>query len=125
MSALIHHLNDNMLSFDNRCIRKSQHFVILDGVLYRSNNSSQDARRLFVIPPRFRKEVLTSILDYPMAGHLRVFKTYGRIRRRYFLSPLYSFVYSMLHISCQAKDAKLQLLVAIFMRPRFGCFISP
>lgn len=104
---LMRHLDNTLPSSDRKFVRKSRHFVLRDGVLYRKNYASDGNRYLLVIPKHLWKDVLQSLHDDPTAGHLGFFKTYERVRQRYFWVRLYTYVYKYVTScpQCQRRKA--------------------
>lgn len=106
-SLLIHHLDGSYHSLDRKFVHKCAHFALRDGMLYRKNYSSEGARYLLFILSHLRKDVLVSLHDDPTAGHLGFFKTYERVRRRYFWPRLYTSVFKYVSscVECQRRKS--------------------
>lgn len=80
--ALIRHLDGTVIFYGRKFIRKSRHFVLLEGTLHRKNNYSNGAKSLLVVPAHILQEVFTLLHGYLTAGHSECFKTFQRFRRR-------------------------------------------
>lgn len=104
-SPIICHLNGTVPSSDRKLQRKCKNFKLLDATLYKRNYNPEGQRLLLAIPRNLRHEVLRSLHDDATAGHLSFYKTYDRIRRRYFWPRLYSTVYKYVSscIPCQRR----------------------
>lgn len=62
------------------CVQRSQDFRLIDGLLfYKRKLNSQSELRVY-IPQSLRKEILREHHDNPLAGHLGVKKTLGRLK---------------------------------------------
>lgn len=85
--------------------RKSQHFEMREGLLYRRDFFPEGHRWLLVIPHYLRKEILSALHDDPRAGHMGFHKTYVRVRQRFFWPRLYRPVNSYVKscLSCQRR----------------------
>ena len=103
-------------------------FVLSDGVLYRTSNStaakcSRPDQLYLVIPSSFKTEVLRSCHGEPVAGHFGVQKTLERIRSRYYWPTLAQDVknYCDSCIDCQtrktSRKTKLPMQGILTFRP--------
>lgn len=90
---LILHLDGSHPTEDKKLIRKSRQFVLHDGALYKRNFTPDGSRLLLVIPRHLRHAVLQTLHDDPTSGHLGFFKTYERIRPKFFWPSLYKSVH--------------------------------
>lgn len=104
-SALILHLDGTTPTTDKSLSRKSSHYTLRDGVLYKLNYSPDGDRLLLAVPKLYRHDILRQLHDDPAAGHLGFFKTYHRVRHRYFWPRLYSHVarYVASCLACQQR----------------------
>lgn len=104
-SAIIRHINGTAPSSDRKFQRKCKNFILLDATLYKRNFEPEGQRQLLAVPRNLRNQILQSLHDDPTAGHLGFYKTYDRVRRRYFWPRLYSSVHKYVSscISCQRR----------------------
>lgn len=104
-SRLILHLDGTTTSTDKKLLRQSRSFVLSDGVLYKRNYCPDGARLLLAVPKAIRQLVLRALHDDATAGHLGFFKTYDRVRKRYFWPRLYSTVLRYVNacLTCQRR----------------------
>lgn len=86
---ILQHLNGTFPSTKQRFIKKTQNFCLIDGHLYRRNYMPEGRRWLLAVPSEFRSEILHHFHDDLTAGHLGLFKTYARIRNRFFWPGMY------------------------------------
>ncbi|UYV60291.1 K02A2.6-like, partial [Cordylochernes scorpioides] len=63
---------------------ESKGYEMLKGTLYKKNFDPLGNQHLLVIPKHLRLELLKSLHDAPMAGHLGFSKTYERVKNKYF-----------------------------------------
>lgn len=90
---LIRHLDGSDSSSDCGLIQPSKYFVLQNGVLFQKNYYSAEARSLSSVPDDLQGKCFRL---YAMILQLIIwdfFKTYERVRRRYFYTKLHSFVY--------------------------------
>ena len=76
-------------SDDRKLVSKADQYVLQDGILYHLYSPTTPYRRKetrcqLVIPRNLIDEILVSMHDDVTSGHLRVAKTYDKIRQRYF-----------------------------------------
>lgn len=89
---ILEHIEGTNPSSHRRFIKKSRDFAIFNGLLYKHNYDPDGKRWLLVVPSLLRHEVLSFSHDDPTAGHLGLFKTYARVRHRYFWPGMYRAV---------------------------------
>nr|AHN53418.1 pol polyprotein [Nuttalliella namaqua] len=100
-AALINQLNGSSSSTNKKFLRQARHYVLSDNILYKKNYCPDGSRLLLVIPAHLKNEVLRSLHDDPTSGHLGFYKTYDRVRRRFFWPRQYSSVHKYV-VSCPA-----------------------
>lgn len=69
--------------------RKAKLFTLRGGILYRENFQPHGEQWLLVIPRSLQREVIAACHDDPTSGHLGLFKTYSRLRNRFFWRGMY------------------------------------
>ena len=98
LAQLVNYLQTGKLpgnsSDDRKVLAKADQYVLQDGILYHLFSPStpyrrQETRCQLVIPRNLIDEVLTSMHDDVVAGHLGIAKTYDKIRQRYFWQGMY------------------------------------
>lgn len=92
ISPIVEHINRRKLSTNTRFLKKIRDFAIHNGLLYKHNYSPDGQRWLLVVPSSLRREILQCFHDHPTAAHFGLFKTYARIRQRYFWPGMYRTV---------------------------------
>lgn len=86
------HLDGSHPSRDRSIIRKARDFCVMNDLLYRHNYAPEGRRWLLVVPGELRGDILHYLQDDGAAGHLGLFKTYSRIRHRFFWPGMYRSV---------------------------------
>ncbi|SCV66471.1 Integrase core domain protein [Anaplasma phagocytophilum] len=102
-ARIIHHLASPLQ--DPKFHRKIRNFTRLNGILYKHSYIPEGERLLLVIPKPLRRTVLAAFHDDPTAGHLGTYKTYARLRSRYFWPGMYRAVekYVQSCVPCQTR----------------------
>lgn len=104
LSRLIHHLEGTHTTTP-KIANKSRNFLLDNGILYKQNYCPDGDPHLLAVPSSLRRCLLTSLHDDPTAGHLGFYKTFDRLRKRYFWPRMYTtvqkYVKSCLH--CQRR----------------------
>lgn len=103
-----------------RSRRQLLHYQLQNDILYRRNYSPHGHRWLLVIPRTLHALVLESLHDDPTAGHLGLFKTYCRVRERYFWPGMYTAVtkYVSSCLVCQKHKCRTSAPTGQLLPPR-------
>ncbi|MDD9361388.1 MAG: hypothetical protein PV344_00435, partial [Anaplasma sp.] len=89
-ARIIHHLASPVQ--DTKFHRKMRNLTFLNDILYKHSYIPEGERLLLVIQKPLRCTVLAAFHDDPTTGHLVIYKTYARLRFRYFWPGMYRAV---------------------------------
>lgn len=102
IAALMDCISDTSTTRPSRAIRRhASHFELRDGVLYRRNYASDGRKWLIVVPRHLRTDVCSALHSDPQCAHAGLFKTYARLRSRFYWRGMYNFVRKYIR-SCTA-----------------------
>lgn len=73
-------------------LRRAKLFAVVDGVLCRRSFEPTGRGWLLVVPRHLRSRIMQAYHDDPTAGHLGIYKTYSRLRGRFFWNGMYRSV---------------------------------
>ena len=80
-------------------------FILIEGIIYRCVDDGYERYQQLLVPKELRKEILWSLHDDRVSGHLGIAKTYDRLRRRFYWPKMFRSVYRYVNrcIDCQGK----------------------
>lgn len=109
ISALIRFLsNPSTVPPPSRALRRqASHFEMRDGLLYRRNYVSDVRKWLLVIPRHLRGEICSAFHTDLQCAHAGVFKTYTRLRSRFYWRGMYTFVCKYIRSCPQCQRRKV------------------
>lgn len=104
--ALIHHL-DGTHTASPKVAKKSRNFLLNNGILYKKNYCPDGDLHLLAVPSSLRRCIVSSLHDDATAGHLGFYKTFDRLRKRYFWPRMYTTVqkYVKSCVPCQRRKS--------------------
>ena len=108
ISALIGILSDPVTSSPSRALRRqATNFCIRDDLLYRRNHLSDGRKWLLVIPRHLRAGICDAFHADPQCAHAGLFKTYARLRLRFYWRGMYNYVRKFIRSCAQCQRRKL------------------
>ena len=92
-------LNNNQVKLGGKI------FDFVEGVLYRVIDDGHEKVYQLVVPKELRKEILHTMHDDPIGGHLGIVKCYSKMRLRYFWPKMFRSVRRYINrcMDCQTK----------------------
>lgn len=108
----------NLTGSSKKRNNKYKNFQIENGVLYKKNYNPIGNRWLIVLPASLKMEVLFKLHDDPISGHFGIYRTWDRVRNRFFWPGMHKDVVSYVNscIDCQRRK-KSSLSPAGLLQP--------
>lgn len=108
ISGLISILSDPLTPSPSRALRRqASNFCLRDDLLYRRNYLSDGRKCLLVIPRHLRAAICEAFHADPQCAHAGLFKTYARLRLRFYWRGMYNYVRKFIRSCAQCQRQKL------------------